>query len=111
TTVSLTNPGTIGTVGSVPRLMSGQSMIIATGAIEYPAEYQAMMPEALSNMGVSKVVQISNTYDHRVIQGAESGAMLARVHELLLVKSHFYEAIFSDLQIPVRPFHWAVDAN
>ena len=111
TTISLTNPGTIGTVGSVPRLMAGQSMIIATGAIEYPAEYQAMMPEALSQLGVSKVVQISNTYDHRLIQGAESGAMLARVHELLLGKDGFYERIFSDLEIPVRPFHWSVDTN
>jgi 2-oxoglutarate decarboxylase len=111
TTVSLTNPGTIGTVGSVPRLMAGQSMIIATGAIEYPAEYQAMMPEALSMLGVSKVVQISNTYDHRVIQGAESGAMLARMHELLIGKAGFYERLFATLQIPIRPFHWAIDRN
>jgi len=111
TTISLTNPGTIGTVGSVPRLMAGQSMIIASGAIEYPAEYQAMTSEALSQLGISKVVQISNTYDHRIIQGAESGAMLARVHELLLGKDDFYERIFSDLEIPVRPFHWSVDTN
>ena len=111
TTISLTNPGTIGTVGSVPRLMTGQSMIIATGAIEYPAEYQAMTPEALSNIGVSKVVQISNTYDHRIIQGAESGAMLERVHKLLLGADNFYEAIFSSLEIPVRPFHSATDTN
>jgi 2-oxoglutarate dehydrogenase E1 component len=109
--VSLTNPGTIGTVGSVPRLMSGQSMIIATGAIEYPAEYQAMMPEALSMLGVSKVVQISNTYDHRIIQGAESGAMLARMHELLIGKDRFYERIFEEIEIPMRPFHWATDRN
>ena len=111
TTISLTNPGTIGTVGSVPRLMAGQSMIVATGAIEYPAEYQAMSPEALSQLGVSKVLQISNTYDHRIIQGAESGAMLARVHELLLGKEEFYERIFGDLEIPVRPFHWSLDTN
>ena len=111
TTISLTNPGTIGTVGSVPRLMSGQSMIVASGAIEYPAEYQAMSPEALSQLGVSKVVQISNTYDHRLIQGAESGAMLARMHALLLGADGFYEGIFADLEIPVRPFHWSLDSN
>ncbi|HEY3874200.1 MAG TPA: multifunctional oxoglutarate decarboxylase/oxoglutarate dehydrogenase thiamine pyrophosphate-binding subunit/dihydrolipoyllysine-residue succinyltransferase subunit, partial [Candidatus Kapabacteria bacterium] len=111
TTVSLTNPGTIGTVGSVPRLMAGQSMIVATGAIEYPAEYQSMMPEALSQVGISKVVQISNTYDHRIIQGAESGAMLERVHKLLLGADRFYEGMFSDLEIPVRPFHAAQDTN
>ncbi|MDP4242504.1 MAG: multifunctional oxoglutarate decarboxylase/oxoglutarate dehydrogenase thiamine pyrophosphate-binding subunit/dihydrolipoyllysine-residue succinyltransferase subunit [Bacteroidota bacterium] len=111
TTISITNPGTLGTVGSVPRLMSGQSMIIATGAIEYPAEYQAMTPEALTLLGVSKVVQISNTYDHRLIQGAESGAMLARIHELLLGKDQFYARIFGDIEIPVRPFHWGIDTN
>ncbi len=111
TTISLTNPGTIGTVGSVPRLMVGQSLIVASGAIEYPAEYQAMSPEALSQLGVSKVVQVSNTYDHRVIQGAESGAMLARMHELLLGKDGFYERIFGDLEIPVRPFRWSLDTN
>src|SRR5829696_4449033 len=75
TTLSLTNPGTIGTVASIPRLMEGQSVIIATGAIEFPAEYQAMAPEALSQLGISKAISISSTYDHRIIQGAESGAL------------------------------------
>src|SRR4029078_9583726 len=83
TTISLTNPGTLGTVASLPRLMAGQALIIATGAIEYPAEYQAMVPEALSQLGISKAISISSTYDHRIIQGAESGAVLARVHDLL----------------------------
>ncbi len=82
TTISLTNPGTIGTVASTPRLMAGQSVIIATGAIEYPAEYQAMVPAVLSQLGISKAITISSTYDHRIIQGAESGAFLARMHEL-----------------------------
>ncbi len=84
TTISLTNPGTIGTVASTPRLMAGQSAIIATGAIEYPAEYQAMAPETLSQLGISKAITVSSTYDHRIIQGAESGAFLARVHELIV---------------------------
>ena len=95
TTVSLTNPGTLGTVASIPRLMAGQSVIIATGAIEYPAEYQAMAPEALSQLGISKAISISSTYDHRIIQGAESGAFLARVHEFLIGKAQFYNEIFS----------------
>lgn len=111
TTISLTNPGTIGTVGSIPRLMAGQSIIIATGAIEYPAEYQAMAPEALTQLGVSKVVQMTSTYDHRVIQGAESGMLLAKIHELLLGKDAFYDEIFESLRIPFRPFHWQVDRN
>jgi 2-oxoglutarate decarboxylase len=111
TTMTLTNPGTIGTSASSPRLMAGQGSIIATGSIDYPPEYQAMMPEALSSLGISKVMTLTSTYDHRIIQGAESGAFLARVHELLLGKDGFYEAIFADLGIPFKPVHWAVDRN
>src|SRR6266446_1446996 len=111
TTISLTNPGTIGTVASTPRLMSGQSLIIATGAIDYPAEYQAMAPEALSQLGISKAITISSTYDHRIVQGAESGAFLARVHELILGNDKFYDNVFSDLGIAHVPFRWSVDRN
>ena len=111
TTISLTNPGTIGTVASIPRLMEGQSVIVATGAIEYPAEYQAMAPEALSQLGISKAISISSTYDHRIIQGAESGAFLARVHEFLIGKHDFYKEIFLDLGIPHAPFGWNLDRN
>ena len=111
TSVSLTNPGTIGTVASIPRLMEGQSVIIATGAIEYPAEYQAMAPEALSQLGISKAISISSTYDHRIIQGAESGAFLARVHEFIIGKHDFYKDIFRDLGIPHAPFGWNLDRN
>ncbi|MEP6635933.1 MAG: multifunctional oxoglutarate decarboxylase/oxoglutarate dehydrogenase thiamine pyrophosphate-binding subunit/dihydrolipoyllysine-residue succinyltransferase subunit [Acidobacteriota bacterium] len=111
TTISLTNPGTIGTVASTPRLMAGQSAIIATGAIEYPAEYQAMAPEALSQLGISKAITISSTYDHRIIQGAESGAFLARVHELLAGQHKFYDNVFTDLGIPYAPLRWNLDRN
>lgn len=111
TTLSLTNPGTLGTVASTPRLMPGQSLIVATGAIEYPAEYQSMAPAILPQLGISKAITISSTYDHRIIQGAESGAFLARVHELLLGKDRFYDDIFSDLGIPHAPLRWNVDRN
>lgn len=111
TTISLTNPGTIGTVASTPRLMAGQSLIIATGAIEYPAEYQAMAPEALSQLGISKAITISSTYDHRIVQGAESGAFLARVHELLVGKHKFYDDVFVDLGVAQVPFRWNIDRN
>jgi 2-oxoglutarate decarboxylase len=111
TTVSLTNPGTLGTVASIPRLMEGQSVIIATGAIEYPAEYQAMAAEALPQLGISKAISISSTYDHRIIQGAESGAFLARVHELIIGKHDFYKDIFLNLGIPHAPLRWNVDRN
>lgn len=111
TTISLTNPGTIGTAASNPRLMSGQSAIIATGAIEYPAEYQAMTAGALSQLGISKTITLTSTYDHRVIQGAESGLFLARIHEFLVGKHDFYASIFRDLEINIPPLRWAEDYN
>ncbi len=111
TTVSLTNPGTLGTTASVPRLLPGQGLIVATGAIGYPAEFSAMALATLSQLAVSKVVTFTSTYDHRIIQGAESGAFLGRIEELLLGADGFYEQVFSDLAIPHKPLHWAVDRN
>ncbi|PYT00718.1 MAG: multifunctional oxoglutarate decarboxylase/oxoglutarate dehydrogenase thiamine pyrophosphate-binding subunit/dihydrolipoyllysine-residue succinyltransferase subunit [Acidobacteria bacterium] len=111
TTISITNPGTIGTVASNPRLMSGQSVIIATGAIEYPAEYQAMTAGALSQLGISKTITVTSTYDHRVIQGAESGLFLKRIHELLIGQHDFYSHVFDDLGINYPPLKWAEDYN
>lgn len=109
TTVTLTNPGTIGTISSIPRLMIGQGTIIATGAIQYNAEYQAMSPSTISSLGISKVMNITSTYDHRIIQGAESGMFLREINELLLGKDGFYEEIFSILKIPSRPLQWESD--
>jgi multifunctional 2-oxoglutarate metabolism enzyme len=97
TNISLTNPGGIGTMASVPRLLSGQSAIIATGSIAYPPEWKHASPERLKQLGVSKVMTLTSTYDHRVIQGAESGAFLRRVEELLQGEGGFYEAVASDL--------------
>ena len=111
TTISLTNPGTIGTAASNPRLMAGQSAIIATGAIEYPAEYQAMTAAALSQLGISKVVTLTSTYDHRVIQGAESGMFLAKLSEMLTGRQGFYDTIFADLEIHLPPLRWSQDYN
>ena len=111
TTVSLTNPGPMGTTASVARLMPGQGLIVATGAIDYPAGFGALAPAAISRIGVSKVMTLSCTYDHRIIQGAESGAFLGRVDELLHGGEGFYESVFSDLEIPYRPMRWAVDNN
>ena len=111
TTISLTNPGTIGTTASNPRLMKGQGAIIATGAIDYPPEYSAMTPRALSQLGISRAFTISSTYDHRIIQGAESGGFLAEIHELLMGKNNFFDEIFAELSIPYKPFRWSVDLN
>ncbi|HQY66918.1 MAG TPA: multifunctional oxoglutarate decarboxylase/oxoglutarate dehydrogenase thiamine pyrophosphate-binding subunit/dihydrolipoyllysine-residue succinyltransferase subunit [Pyrinomonadaceae bacterium] len=111
TTISLTNPGTIGTAASNPRLMSGQSAIIATGAIEHPPEYQAMTAGTISALGISKTVTITNTYDHRVIQGAESGMFLARINEYLKGQHGFYDEIFADFEIRFPPLRWVDDYN
>jgi 2-oxoglutarate dehydrogenase E1 component len=111
TTISLTNPGTIGTIASVPRLMQTQGTIIATGSIDYSAEYSASDPSVLADLGISKVMTMTSTYDHRIIQGAESGAFLARVHELLLGADGFYDDIYRDLRIPYEPAYWAQDRH
>ncbi len=97
TNISLTNPGGIGTVASVPRLMSGQSAIIATGAIAYPPEWAHASPDRLRQLGVSKTMTLTSTYDHRVIQGAESGAFLRRIEQLLQGEDGFYEGVANDL--------------
>ena len=109
TTISLTNPGTIGTVHSVPRLMKGQGTIIGVGAMEYPAEFQGAAPETLARMAVSKVMTLTSTYDHRIIQGAQSGDFLRVVHGLLLGNDDFYDEIFRALRIPYEPIRWAGD--
>ncbi|HEY7210942.1 MAG TPA: multifunctional oxoglutarate decarboxylase/oxoglutarate dehydrogenase thiamine pyrophosphate-binding subunit/dihydrolipoyllysine-residue succinyltransferase subunit, partial [Bryobacteraceae bacterium] len=109
TTISLTNPGTVGTLGSIPRLMPGQGAIIATGAIDYPAEFAGASTETKAVLGLSKVLTITCTYDHRIIQGAESGAFLAKMQQLLLGQEAFYEGIFHDLRIPYMPVLWQAD--
>ncbi len=111
TTISITNPGTLGTVSSAPRLMKGQGAIIATGSINYPAEFQAMSPEVLNHLGISKVMTVTCTYDHRIIQGAESGAFLALIHSLLNGERDFYDTIFTDLAIPYEPIQYGTDIN
>ena len=111
TTVSLTNPGTIGTVHSVPRLMEGQGLILGVGSMEYPAEFQGTNEETLARMAVSKVVTLTSTYDHRIIQGAQSGDYLRRIHELLLGAESFYDEIFTALRIPYVPIRWNTDLD
>ncbi len=109
TTISLTNPGTVGTVGSVPRLMPGQGAIIATGAIDWPAGFQGVSDELRAALGVCKVMTITCTYDHRIIQGAESGAFLGKLQDLLEGGDRFYGEIFEQTGMPYHPFRWEVD--
>ncbi|MDA3027410.1 MAG: multifunctional oxoglutarate decarboxylase/oxoglutarate dehydrogenase thiamine pyrophosphate-binding subunit/dihydrolipoyllysine-residue succinyltransferase subunit [Actinomycetota bacterium] len=109
--ITLTNPGTIGTVQSVPRLMPGQGVIVGVGNIDYPAEFEGADRANLSSLGISKVVTVTSTYDHRIIQGAESGLFLKRVHELLLGEHSFYEDIFASLDVPYEAVKWRPDTN
>ncbi len=111
TTATITNPGMIGTVMSVPRLMPGQGVIVGVGAIGYPAEYTALPADMISRLGLSQVMTITSTYDHRVIQGAESGAFLAYIDELLQGQHAFYERVFADLGIPYQPYRLAQDTT
>ena len=108
-TISLTNPGTVGTMASVPRLMQGQGAIIATGVIDYPAGYEAVTEETRASLGLSKVMTVTCTYDHRVIQGAESGSFLGKLAGFLQGEEGFYDHLFSDLKIPYLPVRWERD--
>jgi len=110
-TVSLTNPGGFGTVHSVPRLTEGQGAIIGVGSMEYPAEFQGASRDTIARLGVSKVITLTSTYDHRVIQGAQSGEFLRRMHQLLLGEDGFYDEIFTSLEIPYEPVRWTSDVR
>ncbi|BDQ00576.1 multifunctional oxoglutarate decarboxylase/oxoglutarate dehydrogenase thiamine pyrophosphate-binding subunit/dihydrolipoyllysine-residue succinyltransferase subunit [Aquiluna sp. KACHI24] len=109
TTISLTNPGGIGTVHSVPRLTRGQGCIVGVGALDYPAQFQGMAEELLAEQGVGKILTLTSTYDHRVIQGAGSGEFLKIINELLLGDRGFYDQIFADMRIPYTPVVWVQD--
>ncbi|PRH80186.1 multifunctional oxoglutarate decarboxylase/oxoglutarate dehydrogenase thiamine pyrophosphate-binding subunit/dihydrolipoyllysine-residue succinyltransferase subunit [Streptomyces solincola] len=110
-TVSLTNPGGLGTVHSVPRLMPGQSVIMGVGSMDYPAEFQGTSQDTLNKLGISKVMTLTSTYDHRVIQGAASGEFLRIVAGLLLGEEGFYDDIFKSLRIPYEPVRWLKDID
>ncbi|HEY7931479.1 MAG TPA: multifunctional oxoglutarate decarboxylase/oxoglutarate dehydrogenase thiamine pyrophosphate-binding subunit/dihydrolipoyllysine-residue succinyltransferase subunit [Acidimicrobiales bacterium] len=110
-TVSLTNPGTLGTVQSVPRLMPGQGAIFGVGALAWPAGFEAADPRALAELGVGKVLTLTSTYDHRIIQGAESGLFLKYVAECLTGGHDFYDQVFTSLGVPYEPARWSKDTN
>jgi len=111
TTGTITNPGMIGTVHSVPRLMPGQGFIVGVGSIGYPAEWEGADPRTLARLGVGKVITLTNTYDHRVIGGAESGEFLRWVHQLLLGAEGFYDEIFHSFAVPYEPARWSPDVS
>ncbi|MDX2941411.1 multifunctional oxoglutarate decarboxylase/oxoglutarate dehydrogenase thiamine pyrophosphate-binding subunit/dihydrolipoyllysine-residue succinyltransferase subunit [Streptomyces caniscabiei] len=110
-TVSLTNPGGLGTVHSVPRLMPGQSVIMGVGSMDYPAEFQGTSQDTLNKLGIAKVMTLTSTYDHRVIQGAASGEFLRVVANSLLGENGFYDEIFEALRIPYEPVRWLKDID
>ncbi len=109
TSISLTNPGTVGTMASMPRLVDGQGAIVAVGAMDYPAEYRGVAPDAITSLGISKIMSVTCTYDHRIIQGAESGMFLGSLQSLLDGAKNFYDEIFEALHIPYKPVVWAAE--
>jgi len=111
TTVTLTNPGTVGTSASVPRLMRGQAAILAVGAIAHSAEAEGMSPETLSRLGLSKQMTVSCTYDHRIVQGAVSGSFLGEVENLLKGGDEFYDEIYHEMGVPYLPIRWTPDTG
>jgi len=110
-TATLTNPGTLGTVQSVPSLMPGQGVIVGVGSIGMPAELQAADPRALASLGVGPVVTITSTYDHRIIQGAESGLFLSNIAASLAGEHRFYDEVFASMDVPFEPVRWMPDSN
>lgn len=109
TTVSLTNPGGIGTVQSVPRLMPTQGVIVGVGSIALPAAWQAADSRTVADLGISKVVTVTSTYDHRIIQGAESGEFLRAIHSLLIGEHDFYNQIFESVGVPYQAINFNPD--
>jgi multifunctional 2-oxoglutarate metabolism enzyme len=103
TNVTLTNPGGLGTVASVPRLLTGQGTIVACGSLAYPSEWAHAPADKIKALGVSKVMTTTSTYDHRIIQGAESGSFLRRIDQLLQGEDKFYESVADALRIPIDP--------
>jgi len=111
TTITLTNPGTIGTERSVPRLMPGQGVIIGVGSLSYPTGFAGADPRTMAELGISKVITVSSTYDHRIIQGAESGLFLKKINELLLGEDNFYDEVFRSVGVPYEAVKWRQDVN
>jgi multifunctional 2-oxoglutarate metabolism enzyme len=111
TNATLTNPGMIGTAFSIPRLMQGQSVIVGIGSISWPPEFKNADPRTLAMLGISKSMTVTSTYDHRVIQGAESGMFLDTLDRLLTGENGFYEEIFETLHIPYPPIKLTRDIN
>lgn len=111
TTATLTNPGGIGTVHSIPRLMMEQGVIVGVGSMNYPAEFAGTSPQTLAKLGVSKVVTLTSTYDHRVIQGADSGEFLRVMEEKLTGRDGFYQRVYTSLRVPYEPVKWQRDVE
>jgi 2-oxoglutarate decarboxylase len=97
--ITLTNPGGLGTIASVPRLMVGQGTIIATGSIAYPVG----LGNIGAMIGAEKAMTMTSTYDHRIIQGAESGRFLGLIEGYLQGEHDFYEGVFASLGVELGP--------
>lgn len=107
-TINLTNPGGIGTRHSIARLTKGAGAIIGVGSMDYPAEFAGTSEDRLADLGVGRLVTLTSTYDHRVIQGAESGEFLRTLGQLI-VDDRFWDELFESMGVPYQPFRWAQD--
>jgi len=110
-TFTLTNPGGIGTIASVPRLMIGQGTILAAGAIAYPPGFAHAPDSTLRSLSIEKVMTMTSTYDHRIIQGAQSGEFLKRIDEFLNGAESFYENVFAGFGLTASVTGEAVKGN
>ncbi|WP_245793903.1 multifunctional oxoglutarate decarboxylase/oxoglutarate dehydrogenase thiamine pyrophosphate-binding subunit/dihydrolipoyllysine-residue succinyltransferase subunit [Buchananella hordeovulneris] len=110
-TCTLTNPGTLGTVHSVPRLMAGQGVIVGVGSMDYPAEFAGASAQALARGAIGRTLTLTSTYDHRVIQGAGSGEFLRLIHRKLTGEDGFYSRVFTSLRIPYEVLTWVQDVE
>ena len=97
--ITLTNPGGVGTMASVPRLMAGQSAIIAVGSIGRPPGLSQLDEKSMRDLGVAPVMTLTSTYDHRLVQGVESGMLLRRLEQLLGGEDRFYEVVATSLGV------------
>ncbi|MCB9388496.1 MAG: multifunctional oxoglutarate decarboxylase/oxoglutarate dehydrogenase thiamine pyrophosphate-binding subunit/dihydrolipoyllysine-residue succinyltransferase subunit [Acidimicrobiia bacterium] len=109
TTMSITNPGMIGTELSVPRLMAGQGVILGVGAMSYPKAMDGSDPRVLGRLGIGRTITFTSTYDHRIIQGAESGEFLGTLEQLLRGGHNYYQEVFQALGMPEHPARWERD--
>ena len=109
TTATITNPGTIGTEHSVPRLVPGQVVIVGVGAMEYPADYPGPPRKRCPGWRSASRSRSPRPTTTGSSRAPQSGDFLHKIHQLLLGEDGFYDEIFAALRIPYEPVRWVKD--